>query len=65
MITMHTHSSFAHRSREAAWQGCAPKGTGRGCLRTLPFAASLSDKKRGASLLDIQAISLSNPEAQP
>jgi hypothetical protein len=65
MITMHTHQSSACRSHEAAWQGCAPKGTGHGCLRTLPFAASLSDKMRGVSLSDTQAISLSNPEDLP
>ena len=60
MFTMHTYQSSAYRSREAAWQGCAPKETGRGCLRTLAFAA-----KKGVSLLDTQAISLSNPEALP
>jgi len=70
MTTMHTHQSSAlsyreKASREAAWQGCAPRGTGCGCLRALPFVASFSDKRRGVGLLDTQAISLSNPEALP
>ena len=77
MITMHTHQSSAPyaepASREAAWQGCAPKATGRGCLRAPSFAASFSEKAR-VSLLDTQAIrpfstelslGQANPEALP
>jgi hypothetical protein len=60
MTAMHTHQSSAYRPREAAWQGCAPQEAGRGCLRALAFAA-----KKGASILDTQAISLSNAEALP
>ena len=76
MITMHTHQSSAPyaepASREAAWQGCAPTGTGRGCLRTPSFASTISDKAH--SLLDTQAIrpfstelslGQANPEALP
>ncbi len=65
MITMRTPINHlrlmqSRRRAQAAWQGCAPKGAGRGCLRTPSFAA-----KSGVGLSDTQAISLSNPEALP